>query len=327
MVPGTIENQEQAPQPGATESPERLAETSDQPMSIEADGLQLPNAASTGEGVQPADGSPPSASGQPPYWSASRPQYTAPRPYSPPRQPVFVRNASRPNNPHASEPAAPPPSRAKTASSAPSATTCSSTLSRKLRLARERMVRRHRGRTVGVEGVESRHHAVSAARMRLPAAARAPHALTVRIPLTSDLTPPWQRTAHCCCRSEGRIARCAEVDAAGPRQRLARGRVLALRVLRRRRRPDQSRHRLRRARQQSGQGAGPGRFAGEVCARLRDPGHQQLDRRQLDPAGDAGRGEGVPHPAAQARRPGGSAAARVAPAHRRHGGLAAAAAR
>ena len=91
-VPGTIEGQEQAPQPGATEAP-------DQPMSIEADGLQLPNAASTGEGVQPADGSPPSASGQPPYWSASRPQYTAPRPYSPVRQPVFSRNASNPNNP------------------------------------------------------------------------------------------------------------------------------------------------------------------------------------------------------------------------------------
>jgi pilus assembly protein CpaC len=98
-VPGTIENQEQAPQPGATEAPERLLETSEQPMSIEADGLQLPNAASTGEAVQPADGSPPSASGQPPYWSASRPQYTAPRPYSPVRQPVFSRNASNPNNP------------------------------------------------------------------------------------------------------------------------------------------------------------------------------------------------------------------------------------
>jgi hypothetical protein len=27
------------------------------------------------------------------------PQFTAPRPYSPPRQPVFTRNTSRPNNP------------------------------------------------------------------------------------------------------------------------------------------------------------------------------------------------------------------------------------
>jgi hypothetical protein len=98
-VPGTIEGQELAPQPGTMEAPERLPETSDQPMSIEADGLQLPNAASSGEGVQPADGSPPSANGQPPYWSASRPQYTAPRPYSPLRQPVFSRNASNPNNP------------------------------------------------------------------------------------------------------------------------------------------------------------------------------------------------------------------------------------
>jgi pilus assembly protein CpaC len=32
---------------------------------------------------------------------SSGPQYTVPRPYSPPREPVFVRNASRPNNPNA----------------------------------------------------------------------------------------------------------------------------------------------------------------------------------------------------------------------------------
>jgi hypothetical protein len=30
---------------------------------------------------------------------AARPNYTASRPYNPPRQPVFLRNASRPNNP------------------------------------------------------------------------------------------------------------------------------------------------------------------------------------------------------------------------------------
>jgi hypothetical protein len=29
----------------------------------------------------------------------ARPAYTASRPYNPPRQPVFLRNASRPNNP------------------------------------------------------------------------------------------------------------------------------------------------------------------------------------------------------------------------------------
>ena len=40
---------------------------------------------------------------------AGRPAYTAPRPYSPPRQPVFMRNASRPNNP---QPAADPPASA-----------------------------------------------------------------------------------------------------------------------------------------------------------------------------------------------------------------------
>ena len=43
------------------------------------------------------------------------------------------------------------------------------------------------------------------------------------------------------------------------------------------------------------------------CAILVD---QHLDRRQPDPAGDAGRGERVPHPAAQDRRSGRGAAAR-----------------
>ena len=48
------------------------------------------------------------------------------------------------------------------------------------------------------------------------------------------------------------------------------------------------------------------------CAGVRDPGHQQLDRRQPDPADDAGRGERVPHAAAQAGRPRRRAAARRA---------------
>jgi pilus assembly protein CpaC len=98
-VPGTVEGQqEQAPQPDATGTPEGLPNTSDQPMSIEADGVQFPNSAASGEGVPPVDAQAPGAGGQAPYWSASRPQYTAPRPYSPARQPVFTRNASNPNN-------------------------------------------------------------------------------------------------------------------------------------------------------------------------------------------------------------------------------------
>jgi pilus assembly protein CpaC len=95
-VPGTVEGQEQAPQPDATGTPEGVPDTSDQPMSIEADGVEFPNSAASGEGVPPVDAQVPG--GQPPYWSASRPQYTAPRPYSPVRQPVFTRNASNPNN-------------------------------------------------------------------------------------------------------------------------------------------------------------------------------------------------------------------------------------
>ena len=38
---------------------------------------------------------------------AIQPQYTAPRPYSPTHQPVFVRNASSPNNPQPSAETAP----------------------------------------------------------------------------------------------------------------------------------------------------------------------------------------------------------------------------
>jgi pilus assembly protein CpaC len=97
-VPGTVEGQELAPQPDATGTPERLPNTTDQPMSIEADGVEYPNSAASGEGVPPVEVQAPGADGQPPYWSASRPQYTAPRPYSPMRQPVFTRNASNPNN-------------------------------------------------------------------------------------------------------------------------------------------------------------------------------------------------------------------------------------
>jgi hypothetical protein len=37
-----------------------------------------------------------------PWAARGTPEYTAPRPYSRPRQPVFMRNASSPNNPPSS---------------------------------------------------------------------------------------------------------------------------------------------------------------------------------------------------------------------------------
>ena len=39
------------------------------------------------------------SSATPVYGPADSQVYTTPRPYSPPRQPTFVRNATRPNNP------------------------------------------------------------------------------------------------------------------------------------------------------------------------------------------------------------------------------------
>ena len=88
-------------------------------------------------------------------------------------------------------------------------------------------------------------------------------ALCPRPPTSAPLNPPTM----------GNVLRIAVVDPKdasrdalksmllGPRQRVARSRVLALRVLRRRRRADEPRHRLRRARQQSGQGARADRIA------------------------------------------------------------------
>jgi pilus assembly protein CpaC len=80
-------------------TPETLPEAAGQPMSVGPDDMQLPNAAPASSGVwqgnfpaMPADAS------QLPQPSAALPQYTAPRPYSPLRQPVFTRNASKPDN-------------------------------------------------------------------------------------------------------------------------------------------------------------------------------------------------------------------------------------
>jgi hypothetical protein len=55
-----------------------------------------------GSAVTPNDASYPTpqpAYSSQPYGTAGIPQYAAPRPYSPTRQPVYMRNASRPNNP------------------------------------------------------------------------------------------------------------------------------------------------------------------------------------------------------------------------------------
>jgi pilus assembly protein CpaC len=79
-----------------------------QPAGNPPDDLQLPTSGEPAEATQPSDGTatpgeanyltpPPTYTSQS-QGAAGLPMYTAPRPYSPPRQPVFMRNASRPNN-------------------------------------------------------------------------------------------------------------------------------------------------------------------------------------------------------------------------------------
>ena len=81
--------------------------------------------------------------------------------------------------------------------------------------------------------------------------------------------------------------------------------MLALRVLCRRGRPDQPRHRPGGPGHRSRPGLGTGRAAQRNLAQVRRAGDQFVARRPPDPAGDAGRGQGVPHPAAADRRPAG----------------------
>jgi pilus assembly protein CpaC len=80
-----------------------------QPAASAPDDLQLPTSGEPAEATQPSDGTatpgeanyltpPPTYTSQS-QGAAGLPLYTAPRPYSPPRQPVFMRNASRPFNP------------------------------------------------------------------------------------------------------------------------------------------------------------------------------------------------------------------------------------
>jgi hypothetical protein len=114
--PETITDESQ-PQAGSIESQEQLPGPSDEPMQSGPDDLQLPEGAEQPAGGEQPDGTTlpneaiyftpqPGYSGVP-MAPASVPQYTAPRPYSPPRQPVFMRNASRPNNPQGGTAAAP----------------------------------------------------------------------------------------------------------------------------------------------------------------------------------------------------------------------------
>jgi hypothetical protein len=55
----------------------------------------LPTSSRTFQPVEPAQ----PAGSQPTAGQGGMPQYTAPRPYSPQRQPVFMRNATKPYNP------------------------------------------------------------------------------------------------------------------------------------------------------------------------------------------------------------------------------------
>ena len=106
-------------------------------------------------------------------------------------------------------------------------------------------------------------------------------------------------------RSQRLAARSAEEHVVGHGHDLAGSRVFALRILRRRRGPDQSGHRPGGHRRRSAEGAGAGGPPGRRLARLRRAGRQFVERRRLDLAGAAGGGQGVPHPAGADRRPAG----------------------
>jgi pilus assembly protein CpaC len=108
---------DQAPYPATpSDMPEGQPE-SDQPMPNGPDDLQLPGGGEPANGPAEAGAGAsneagyfapqPGSAGQP-FGAARMPQYTAPRPYSPVRQPVFVRNASKPNNQQSSAAGATP---------------------------------------------------------------------------------------------------------------------------------------------------------------------------------------------------------------------------
>jgi pilus assembly protein CpaC len=106
VLPGGVGyDQSQAPPP--SELPEGQSD-SQQSMPTAPDDLQLPVGTEPTNGPPEADGgesgetgyfAPQPGSTSQPFGATSTPQYTAPRPYSPVRQPVFVRNQSRTNNP------------------------------------------------------------------------------------------------------------------------------------------------------------------------------------------------------------------------------------
>ena len=124
-MPTRSSDQEQAPQRRRHRRAGRLPETSDQPMPIDAEWIAAAERRLDRRGRQPADGSHPARSANRRLVGVQAAIH-GPRPYSPPRQPVFMRNASNPNNPHASERRCRHPSRAKPALSARWATTRSS---------------------------------------------------------------------------------------------------------------------------------------------------------------------------------------------------------
>ena len=125
------------------------------------------------------------------------------------------------------------------------------------------------------------------------------------LPLVSQSCCDEQRPATGDRRSQRHVAQHAQEHAAGHGHCLARSRVLAVRVLRRRRRPDASPTSASSALDSNPEkGLKLVEQVREIAPECSHAGRQQLDRRPGDPAGHAGRRQGVPDPAGQGRRPG-----------------------
>ena len=96
----------------ATVTDELMPSPADAGPATAPDDLSLPAGDQPNGGLDSAEPMPPDAASYPGPGSSYAdqtpgPQFTAPRPYSPPRQPVFMRNTSRPNNPQPSATPAP----------------------------------------------------------------------------------------------------------------------------------------------------------------------------------------------------------------------------
>jgi hypothetical protein len=95
----TVTDQQMPPEPMPVDDPRRMP--SGETLPAVPDDLSLPAGQPNGGGEpMPPDSAGYFGTGGSSYADQTPgPQYTAPRPYSPPRQPVFTRNTSIPNNP------------------------------------------------------------------------------------------------------------------------------------------------------------------------------------------------------------------------------------